>query len=389
MLTTAQPFPAPLTPPADPPLIELRGVNKIFHTSAGDFIALKDINLEFRPGEFVSIVGKSGSGKSTLINMITGIDHPTSGSVRVGQAQLEKMTQGELALWRGTNMGIVFQFFQLLPTLSILENTLLPMDFGGKYTREEREKRARDLLELVGLAEAADKLPAALSGGQQQTAAIARALANDPPILAADEPTGNLDSRTAEHILQIFTDLARQGKTVLMVTHDRQLAQRTSRQVLISDGQIINPWVAQALPTLPHPYLLRLTHQMERRLYPAGATLARQEMLDAGLFIIVQGTVEVIRRGDRGRPEALDTLGPGSFFSEIEMLETASCELTFRASPHQPVEVLALGLDEFNRLLSEHPTASEGLRQAALQRSILYCPRRTPARRLWRWLRRS
>lgn len=389
------PMPAFLPAPAaatSQPLIELSDVQKVFKTAAGEYIALKNINISFHRGEFASIIGKSGSGKSTLINMISGIDHPSAGAVRVGDAAVHKMTQGELAVWRGRNLGVVFQFFQLLPMLTVRENTLLPMDFGGDRTRAERERRATELLDLVGLADVADKLPAALSGGQQQIAAIARALANDPPILVADEPTGNLDSRSAERIMQIFADLALQGKTILIVTHDRLLAQRTTRQVLISDGEIVNPWVAQALPSLPHPALLKLTHQMETRLYPADAVIARQDMLDAGLFVVTRGTVEVVRQGERGRLEHLDSLSPGRFFSEIEMLETQACDLTFRASHNGPVEILTLGLSEFNRLLSEHPSTGDSLRQAALERSQVYCPRlKRPLRltspaRFWRRL---
>ena len=189
------------------PLIELREVVKTFKTTAGDFQALKGINLTFEQGEFTSIMGKSGSGKSTLINMITGIDHPTAGSVRVGEAEIHRMSQGKMAEWRGRTLGIVFQFFQLLPTLSVLENTMLPMDYCNMYAPAEREGRAMELLKLMGLEGEADKLPLALSGGQQQIAAIARSLANDPAIIMADEPTGNLDSRTAEHVLAIFGEL--------------------------------------------------------------------------------------------------------------------------------------------------------------------------------------
>ena len=210
------------------PLIELREVVKTFKTTAGDFQALKGINLTFEQGEFTSIMGKSGSGKSTLINMITGIDHPTAGSVRVGEAEIHRMSQGKMAEWRGRTLGIVFQFFQLLPTLSVLENTMLPMDYCNMYAPAEREGRAMELLKLMGLEGEADKLPLALSGGQQQIAAIARSLANDPPIIVADEPTGNLDSRTAEHVLAIFGELADQGKTILIVTHDPALGRRSA-----------------------------------------------------------------------------------------------------------------------------------------------------------------
>ncbi len=224
----------------DHPMIELRGVNKSYRTTSGDYPVLKGVDLEFQAGEFNSIIGKSGSGKTTLLNMITGIDRPSSGEVWVNGSPLHKMSENQMARWRGNNMGIVFQFFQLLPTLSILENILLAMDFSGKIPPAERKERALNLLDLVGLKDHAYKLPSALSGGQQQRVAIARALANDPPVLIADEPTGNLDSKTAEAIFELFSDLADQGKTIIIVTHDGTLAKRTHRTALIADGTMVN-----------------------------------------------------------------------------------------------------------------------------------------------------
>lgn len=221
------------------PLIKMQGITKVFKTGSGEFTALENINLEFYPGEFIGVVGKSGSGKSTLANMITGIDHPTRGDITVENEVITRMDESKMSVWRGNNLGIVFQFFQLLPTLTLLENVILPMDFCNRYPLSEREGRARKLLDQVGLAELVDKLPAMVSGGQQQSAAIARALANDPPIIIADEPTGNLDTRTAEAVFELFCGLVEQGKTIIMVTHDAGLAQRTSRVVRISDGKII------------------------------------------------------------------------------------------------------------------------------------------------------
>jgi putative ABC transport system ATP-binding protein len=220
------------------PLIDLRHVTKTFETAAGPFTALREVSLRIDPGEFVAVTGRSGSGKSTLINMLTGIDRPTSGEVLVGEAKLHTMTENQLAVWRGQNLGIIFQFFQLLPTLSIVDNVMLPMDFAGKFSSRERFERAKELLDRVDLAEHAGKLPSALSGGQQQRAAIARALANDPPLLIADEPTGNLDSATAESVFALFTELASQGMTILMVTHDEGLAKRTGRHITMLDGRI-------------------------------------------------------------------------------------------------------------------------------------------------------
>ena len=228
-------------PRSDPThLIELRRVVKTYTSGAGAFTALKGIDLQVDAGEFVAVIGKSGSGKTTLVNMISGIDRPTSGEVWVGGVPVHTLGEGPMAEWRGRNVGIVFQFFQLLPTLTLVENVMLPMDFCHLYTPRERWERALHLLELVGVAEHAHKLPSAVSGGQQQRAAIARALANDPPILLADEPTGNLDSHAAEAVFQLFASLVEQGKTVLMVTHDPDLASRVTRTVTLVDGAIVD-----------------------------------------------------------------------------------------------------------------------------------------------------
>ena len=220
-------------------LIELNQVVKTYQTPAGDFKALDGIDLVARAGEFMAIVGKSGSGKSTLINMISGIDQPTSGEVWVNGVAVHALGQSEMAKWRGRNLGVVFQFFQLLPTLTVAQNVMLPMDFCNTYPVRERRERAEHLLEQIDVADQADKLPSALSGGQQQRVAIARSLANDPQILLADEPTGNLDSVTAEVIFQLFSSLINEGKTVLMVTHNEDLASRVKRTLIVSDGCIV------------------------------------------------------------------------------------------------------------------------------------------------------
>jgi putative ABC transport system ATP-binding protein len=220
------------------PLIDLRDVVKTYQTGAGDVTVLKDITLQVRTGEFVSVVGPSGSGKSTLLNMITGIDRPTAGEVSVGGEAVHALSENGLARWRGRHVGVIFQFFQLLPTLTILENVVLPMDFCSVYRRRERKERAIDLLEQVGIATHADKLPSALSGGEQQRAAIARALANDPPLVVADEPTGNLDTATANEVFALFERLVAQGKTLVIVTHDRGLSSRTERILHLRDGRL-------------------------------------------------------------------------------------------------------------------------------------------------------
>lgn len=221
-------------------LIDLRQVVKTFESDAGVFVALNGIDLQVRAGRFVSIIGKSGSGKSTLLNMVTGIDQPTAGEVHVNGTAVHTLSEEEIAVWRGGNIGVIFQFFQLLPTLTAVENVLLAMDYGKVYPPEERPERAMYLLEVVGMADQAHKLPPTLSGGQQQSIAVARALANDPPVLTADEPTGNLDSKTAELILDLFENLVDRGKTILMVTHDNALARRAQSTIVLADGQIVD-----------------------------------------------------------------------------------------------------------------------------------------------------
>ncbi|HSK46719.1 MAG TPA: ABC transporter ATP-binding protein [Coriobacteriia bacterium] len=220
-------------------LIHLSEVVKTYDTGEIPFTALRGINLDVDRGEFIGLIGKSGSGKTTLINMITGIDRPTSGQVLVDGTPVHGLGENALAIWRGKTIGVVFQFFQLLPTLTVIENVMLPMDFCNVYKVDERPEVAMDLLEQVEMADQAYKLPSALSGGQQQRVAIARALANDPPIVAADEPTGNLDSKTADAVFVLFEKLVARGKTIVMVTHDTDLASRVTRALHVADGEIV------------------------------------------------------------------------------------------------------------------------------------------------------
>jgi putative ABC transport system ATP-binding protein len=222
------------------PIIELSNVDKAYPTVEGTFFALKNITINIGPGEFVCIVGKSGAGKTTLINMITGVDSLSAGEVVVNGVSVHSMNEDRLALWRGRNLGVIYQTFELMPMLTLVENIMLPMDFCGLYRPRRSRERALELLHLVELEDQVDKLPGAISGGQQQRVAIARALANDPPIIVADEPTGRLDSVTAETIFQFFDQLISQGKTILMVTHDRSAAERSSRLLELADGEIVN-----------------------------------------------------------------------------------------------------------------------------------------------------
>ena len=219
-------------------IIELKQVYKDYPQAGGLQTVLHDINLDIFAGEFVAIVGPSGNGKSTLLNLLTGIDYTSRGEVLVNGAALHRLNSEQLSAWRGVNLGIVFQFFQLLPALSLLQNIVLPMDFVGKLSKRERHQRALHLLELVGLVDAADRLPSQVSGGQQQRVAIARALANDPPLIVADEPTGNLDTATADAVFDLFAHLRDQGKTLVMVTHNENLADAASRKLEIRNGRI-------------------------------------------------------------------------------------------------------------------------------------------------------
>ncbi|KAA3659089.1 MAG: ABC transporter ATP-binding protein [Chloroflexi bacterium] len=237
------------------PIISLKNIVKAFPVGDDNITVLHDISLDIHPGEFVSIVGPSGNGKSTLLNMITGIDRPTAGEVIVTGRNVHKMSENQLAKWRGREVGIIFQFFQMLPSLSLLQNVSLPMDFMNKYGRSERRQRAMNLLEMVGLADQANKLPGMVSGGQQQRAAIARALATDPKLLVADEPTGNLDAKTAGQVFDLFIKLVEeQGKTMLMVTHDKQLAARIPRKIEIVNGRVATDTQSQPkINMLPQP----------------------------------------------------------------------------------------------------------------------------------------
>jgi ABC-type lipoprotein export system ATPase subunit len=351
----------------DRPMIELHGVQKTFKSAAGDFTALKGIDLNIRAGEFVSIIGKSGSGKSTLLNMITGIDRPSIGEVLVNGSAIHEMSENQLAGWRGGNMGIIFQFFQLLPSLSLMQNVILPMDLLGKYKPREKRERAEHLLEIVGLIEQKHKLPSMVSGGQQQRAAMARALANDPPIVIADEPTGNLDSKTAETVFGLFNDLVAQGKTVIIVTHDSSLAKQTHRTALIADGEIVNEYVAKAMPMLTYEQLLTATHKFKPRHYDAGAMILVEGKNSDTFYVVSKGTVDVILP----RPNQSDViaveLGPGKYFGEMEFFHENCNRASIRACESCSVELLTIGYDQLNELLSQSEATREALHQAADQ----------------------
>ena len=294
------------------PLIEMHQIFKSFKTTAGDVPVLKGIDVNFECVQFVSVVGRSGSGKSTLVNMLTGIDHPTRGSVKVADKPIHQLCESEMSVWRGRNLGIVFQFFQLLPMLSLVENVMLPMDFCNLYPPAEREKRAMSLLDQVGLVDFAHKMPGAVAGGQQQSVAVARALANDPPILIADEPTGNLDARTAEQVIQLFEEQVAQGKTVIMVTHDRDLARHAGRMLVIVDGELVNETISQTFPEMRHRNLLALTRAAQARIYPAGQEIPLPADDAEHLYILRSGALSVRQPG----------IEPGPIFTAGEWFTT-------------------------------------------------------------------
>ena len=351
----------------DHPAIILRDVDKVYENAAGKFVALKSINIQLSYGQFISIVGKSGCGKSTLLNMITGIDHPTAGEVIVGNQRIYEMSESQRALWRGRNMGVVFQFFQLLPTLTLLENTMLPMDYCKVYPFYERPDRAMELLKIVGLEEQAHKLPASVSSGQQQSAAIARALATDPALILADEPTGNLDSRSADNILTLFEQLAAGGKTILIVTHDPSITRRTDQTVILSDGEIIDQTVARALPFLSHPQMLAATHQAERQGFAPQATILRQGQSVEQFFMIVSGEVEIVVNNAQSNEMSLACLGPGQFFGEVELTQGGDSIASVRAA-RRGAEVALLPKEIFYKLVDGSPLTRSALQEVAATR---------------------
>jgi len=336
-------------------LIQLHHIVKTFDTAAGKFAALKDVDLRVDASEFLAVIGKSGSGKSTLINMIAGIDRPTSGQVFVGNTAIHKLNEGQMAVWRGKNLGIVFQFFQLLPTLTLIENVMLPMDFCNVHKSDERPKYARRLLEQMEMADHAHKLPSAISGGQQQRVAIARALANDPPIILADEPTGNLDSKTADSVFELFEDLVKQGKTILMVTHDHDLAKRVTRAVQIVDGEIIEKQLADVFPTLTNEQLVAFTHQIDPEHYAPGAIILQRGAPVERFHVILKGRVEIVVPQPDGSEKIVATFTRGNYFGEVELLRGGTSIATARAAPDEPVEVLRLDRATFDQMMEQSP----------------------------------
>jgi putative ABC transport system ATP-binding protein len=348
-------------------LINLKDVVKAYKTDAGEFLALKNINLTIGAGEFVGVIGKSGSGKSTLINMISGIDRPTRGEVNIAATPIHTLSEGGIAKWRGHNLGIVFQFFQLLPILTVLENVMLPMDFCNLYNTRQRRERALQVLDLVGVAQHANKLPSQLSGGEQQRVAIARALANDPPIIVADEPTGNLDSKTSQIVFKLFEKLVAGGKTIVMVTHDGDLAKQVKRTIIIADGEIIEEYLAKAFPSLTQQQLIWATSKLTPLKYPAGASIIQTGENPDKFYIVTKGEVELVMNNRDGQEHIITRLQRGHYFGEVGLIHGATMT-SARAASENPVEVASLDYDSFKEFLSQSETVNEAINDIAKNR---------------------
>jgi len=351
-------------------LIEVRDLIKTYQTPAGDFTAVKGLDVDVQRGEFVAIIGKSGSGKSTFINMLTGIDRPTSGSIVIDGAPIHEYSETQMASWRGRKLGIVFQFFQLLPTLTILENIILPMELNNLYTKSERRARAMQLLEKVDMTQQADKLPAAISGGQQQRVAIARALANDPPLIVADEPTGNLDSKTAEKIFLLFEDLVASGKTVLMVTHDSDLARRASRTILIADGEVVNEHLVRALSSLTQDQLVEVAKHVKPQVYPRDTSIIHEGEAGDKFYIILEGKVDVLLAQRGGGQVPVNQLHAGNYFGEMALMGDGIRTATVKTAKDIDAKIIALDKKAFNDLINESRLLREELIKITAERAV-------------------
>ena len=345
--------------------IEVSRLQKVYHTPGGDLLALKGIDVRVNRGEFVAVIGKSGSGKSTFINMLTGIDRPSAGEIWIGGKAVHALSENAMAEWRGRNLGIVFQFFQLLPILTLVENVMIPMDLNGLYHPRERRARAMQLLARMGLADQARKLPSAVSGGQQQRAAIARALANDPPLIVADEPTGNLDSRTAEQIFDLFRERAAAGKTIVMVTHDDDLAKKADRTIVVADGEVVNEYLVRALSEISQDQLVEVKRQARQAVYAPGATIVRQGEEGHEFFIILEGAVDVWLEQPGGNQLLVDRLQQGQYFGEMALVGGGLRTATVRAEAGSGATLAALDAVAFAHLVEESRALREKLAHIA------------------------
>jgi ABC-type lipoprotein export system ATPase subunit len=361
---------------AGKPVVRLVDVVKTYKTGEHEFTALKGVTAEFYPGTFAGVLGKSGAGKSTLVNMITGVDTITKGEIYVDDVPVHTLNENQMALWRGQNIGVIYQTFQLLPMLSLLDNVMLPIDFCGNYHPRRSRERAMELLTMVELEDHVRKLPSAISGGQQQRVAIARALANDPPIIVADEPTGSLDSVTAEIIFQIFEKLVERGKTIIMVTHDFSLAHRMSHSIYMADGEIISPHVAGNMTMLNSQQMLMMTHAHETRVYQPGEMIIQQNEVVDGFFIIASGKVEVIalKKKKKDVEVLIERLGAGEYLGILGLVNHNDPEQSepslvgVRVMDETPLEVVFVPYDVMGELMEDSEELNDTLRVLAHKR---------------------
>ena len=358
------------------PGVRLLDVVKTYKTGEHEFTALKGVSAEFYPGTFAGILGKSGAGKSTLVNMITGVDTLTTGEIYVDDVPVHTLNENQMALWRGQNIGVIYQTFQLLPMLSLLDNVMLPIDFCGNYHPRRSRERAMELLTMVELEDHVRKLPSGISGGQQQRVAIARALANDPPIIVADEPTGSLDSVTAEIIFQIFETLVDRGKTIIMVTHDFSLAHRMSHNIYIADGEIISPHVAGNMTMLNSQQMLMMTHAHETRVYQPGEMVIQQDEPSDGFFIITGGEVDVmvLKRKKKSAEVLIERSGAGDYLGVLGLVnrnesgQSKPSPVSVRSTGETPLEVVFVPYDVMGKLMDDSEELNETLAVLAQKR---------------------
>lgn len=340
--------------PAPTSFLEIRDLHKMYQTPAGTFVALENLSVNIDGGKFVAFVGRSGSGKSTLINCLTGIDRPTSGEIFIDGVAVHQLNELQLARWRGKRVGLVFQFFQLLPTLTLAENVMLPMELNNNYSPKQRRKRAMELLDMVGLAHQANKLPSEASGGEQQRVAIARSLANDPAIIVCDEPTGNLDASNALAMFQLFENLRDEGKTILMVTHDDEHAQRADHVFLLDNGVLVNEYLSSVLDKLTEEQFNTFIKHAHVSEYSAGTTIITEGTIGDEFYIVLEGRVDIYARRTT-REVLVGRKAKGEYFGEMALLGDGRRSATVRASTDVGVKLASINLPAFQNLMETSP----------------------------------
>lgn len=334
--------------------IDVRNLRKVYKTPAGEFVALDNLSVQIEQGTFVALIGRSGSGKSTLINCLTGIDRPTSGEMFIDHVAVHKLNELQLARWRGQRIGLVFQFFQLLPTLTLAENVMLPMELTNTYPVHKRRKRAMELLDKVGLADHAHKLPADTSGGQQQRVAIARSLANDPAVIVCDEPTGNLDMSNALAMLELFKDLRDEGKTIVMVTHDDELAHQADHVFLLDNGMLVNEYLSDVLGALAEDQFNEFIKHAHITEYSPGTTIVREGTIGDEFYIVLDGSVDIYLQRTN-REVLVGRKGRGEFFGEMALLGDGKRSATVNSSLDGNTRLASINRMTFRQLMDSSP----------------------------------